>query len=78
MATGVAQIFGFAVMHTFSVAVVAVVIVFGAVYVFGPLVPEVGEPCSVMGVVAEVSAPGAALDGDGVSVQVRPLAVPSF
>jgi hypothetical protein len=31
-----------------------------------------------MVVVAEVSVPGAALDGEGVSVQVRLLAVPSF
>jgi hypothetical protein len=44
----------------------------------GPLVPEAGEPCTVMVVVAEASVPGAALDGEGVSVQVSPVAVPSF
>lgn len=42
------------------------------------LVPEVGEPCTVMVVVAEVSVPGAELVGEGVNVQVSPVAVPSF
>lgn len=42
------------------------------------LVPEAGEPCTVMVVVAEVSVPDEALDGDGVNVQVSPVAVPSF
>jgi hypothetical protein len=77
MVTG-AQMLVFAVMQTFNVTAAADVIVAGAVYVFGPLVPEVGEPCTVMVVVAEVSVPGAALDGVGVNVQVSPVAVPSF
>ena len=76
MATGVAQMPGFALMQAFSVTLVGVVIVAGAVYVF-ELVPEAGEPCWVM-VVAEVNVPGAALDGDGANVQVSPVAVPSF
>jgi hypothetical protein len=42
------------------------------------LVPEAGEPCTVMDVVAEVSVPGAALDGAGVNAHVSPVAVPSF
>jgi len=60
-------------MQAFSVTVVGVVIVLGAVYVFA-LVPDVGEP--VMAVVAEVSVPGAALDGEADNVQVSPVAVP--
>ena len=78
MVTGVAQMLVFAVMQTFNVTAAADVIVAGAVYVFGPLVPEVGEPCWVMVVVAEVSVPGAELVGEGVNVQVSPVAVPSF
>jgi len=73
METGVAQMLVFAVMQAFSVTVVGVVIVLGAVYVFA-LVPDVGEP--VMAVVAEVSVPGAALDGEADNVQVSPVAVP--
>jgi len=77
MATGVAQMLGFALMQAFSVTVVGTVIGLGAVYVF-ELVPEAGEPCTVMAVVVEVSVPGAALDGEGVNDHVSPVAVPSF
>jgi len=77
MATGVAQMLGFALMQAFSVTVVGTVIGLGAVYVF-ELVPDAGEPCTVIAVVAEVNVPGAALDGEGVNVQVSPVAVPSF
>ncbi len=77
MATGVAQMLVFAVMQAFSVTVVSVATVAGALYVF-ELVPEAGEPCTVIVVVAEVSVPGAALDGEGVNVQVSPVAEPSF
>ena len=72
MATGVAQMLAFAVMQAISVTVAGDAIVAGAVYVF-ELVPEAGEPCWVMVVVAEVNVPV-----DGVSVQVSPVAAPSF
>jgi hypothetical protein len=78
MVSGVAQMPVFAVMQTFSVTAAAEVIVAGAVYVFGPLVPEVGDPCTIIAVVAEVSVPELTLDGEGVRVQVSPVAVPSF
>jgi hypothetical protein len=77
MATGVAQMLGFALMQAFSVTMVGTAIGLGAVYEF-ELVPEAGEPCTVIVVAAEVNVPGAALDGEGVSVHVSPVAVPSF
>ena len=76
MATGVAQMLVFALMQAFSVTVVGTAIGLGAVYVF-ELVPEAGEPCTVIAVVAG-KVPAAALDGEGVIVQVSPVAVPSF
>jgi len=65
-------------MHAFSVTVVGVVIEAGAVYVFGPLVPDVGDPCTLIVVLDALSEPGAAFEGDGDNVQVKLFAMPSF